>query len=243
MAHSGPDWGIVSTVETVYRMDDLGEHAVRLGAVQVHDRRGTVFFYEDFSSALLNRWSTTLEGAGTAAISTATARSGVACCMVGCGNNIGQKSAIEHVHTFPTLGNHGLEVSTSWLNGIDYTEWRYSLFDGTSHIRMYVKYDYQDEILSIMDDNGALQTIASGLKLKQGPLMFHTMKVVGDFVNRQYKRLIMDDVTHDISSYAMYAIPSNLDPFCGIWLGIYNRSGGGLEYAAFDDIILTQNEP
>ncbi|GAI90305.1 unnamed protein product, partial [marine sediment metagenome] len=80
MPHGTPDWGLVGPKDTVYGLDDLGEHAVRLGTPHLWDRRGDVIWMSDFREGLGDVGTFVGPGAGgSVVLHTEYARQGAYC--------------------------------------------------------------------------------------------------------------------------------------------------------------------
>ena len=72
--------------------------------------------------------------------------------------------------------------------------------------------------------------------------VFHTLKVVGDFVNNKYVRLLFDSTTYDVSAYDLSesanSTAANLDVI------IKNTNATDFSQTNYiDNVIVTQNEP
>jgi len=71
---------------------------------------------------------------------------------------------------------------------------------------------------------------------------FHIFKLVADFENQVYERLVVDNETYDLSSYDAYSFTSGDCPNVRVDVLLYSETGyNGFSYV--DDIILKQNEP
>lgn len=242
MGHGTKPYGRSGPYETIYAVQDMGELAVRLGCPVSHDRRGNVIFWDGFESSI-NKWVFTAGGLGSALDWSAEyARTGGFSLRLTIGSAGAQACTADARVPYPVLGRMGLEAS--WNTNILIQYW-YTILDlgpGGANLRAALRYDAFTPQLEYQDAGGAWQVLDPALNLRWGPNLFHTIKVVGDFVNGAYVRAIVNN-----NAYPMPGIPLAPSPL-GANEGMQARLQATSVLAAnsqiwVDDVIITQNEP
>ena len=111
MAHGTPDFGITAGARTTHQLDDLGEHAVRLGSIDAYDRRGDVYFFDDFE-AIRPRYAVSAPDTGAGVgYNPDQAKSGIASLMLTAGSDGGRVTSVETYTPGVAPSRIGLEVS------------------------------------------------------------------------------------------------------------------------------------
>lgn len=242
MAHGHPDYGIGSPVSTVYTIEDMAELAARLGSIVTFDRRGNVMLLDDFESGLA-QWF--LGGSGTNNAVTQCsefARNGAFCAKLRGGSSLGLSAYMTKRLPYPVIGKLGLEVSFDGNATFKYFEVRLSLYDGTTLHSPKLRFTYATGALAYYDENADLIDLETGLYLANSGQLFKTAKLVVDFENELYHRVLYNSETYDVSALSYFKEASAEDPYINITLVVVNDTGNpGTIYV--DDAILTQNEP
>ena len=242
MSHDLPDWGALSAVTTIAEITDLGELAARLGSIDTHDRRGDVIFLEDFSSGL-RRHETFGSGTGnTVSLSTITARNGLLSARLVAGSDAGRNASIRGGGPFPVLGNLGLEFSFSIAGLTDGVELDIDLFDGINQWAFQIVYDATNQLLKYTNSSGGSTTLASGVYLVEGEIVFHVIKLVFDAANKQFVRLVVDNRVYSMAAIGAFLVGGA----AASWLRfeIFNVGRATFNDVVYiDDVIFTQNEP
>lgn len=242
MARGAPDYSNVKAASPLHRLDDMAELAARLGSPVVFNREGSVVWVETFQHGWGPWWTNAYGTGGEVAIASDIFRSGPFSAKLTAGSDGSAAAKIYRIFPYPTLTKFGLEAS--WYPGtnVKYADIVLARTDGTDEHQAYVRYDDTASEIQIKDENGDFVTIVESLDLTPTYASFHTFKVVGDFDNDLYLRLIVNSTAYDLSDYALYvfanADPPGLRVDLKLW-GVAATNG----YMYYDDIILTQNEP
>jgi len=242
MAHGYPDYGIYTAKKTVYSLQDMAELAARLGSIVTFDRRGDVIWLDDFEDNI-NKWGQEPSGVGAAiALSTDAARNGGYSCKLTTGNVAGEYARIIHSGPYPILSKIGFEISFT----LDTNTMRFriglSLYDGTYHSRASVQYNMPFARVEYVDENGVWQVLDTITPLRSGHTLFHTIKLVVDFVNYKYERLLLDSLSYDLTPYSLYRIGDTSSPVLLVDAIHYTNVDANISNYV-DDAIITQNEP
>jgi len=96
--------------------------------------------------------------------------------------------------------------------------------------------------LAIYDKNAGYVTLESDFPLALSGYYWNTLKLVCDFDNSQYARLILNSRVYDISAYTPGLDAVGSDEYVDLSLKIIGAAAGSVT-AYLDDVILTQNEP
>lgn len=204
MPHGTPDWGQIPDVAGYTLTEDLAELAARLGSICTFDRRGSVFFLDNFSSGV-TKWQ--LSGSDNGEVFdtfNGYAQSGGYCGRITTGDTDGNGAQIARWFPFPQLVKMGFEISFTLH------DWQSELRIGfyspceTKYMRAAIFYDVDYDILYYNNDSGTMKELASGLDLLKADYCFHTLKLVIDLTTKKYVRCILNDVEYDLSDYGYY---------------------------------------
>jgi len=218
------------------------ELAARLGSIVTYDRRGDVVLLEDFEGAA-GRWDNWQYGdLYDGAISAEKAHSGSFSYKLPLPAGAGSWGYIDTMISLPVLGSIGVEFSFAGIANIQYLDLELYLCDGAKYYYPFVRIQPQDNTISLCDEHYDLQVIDDDLYLFDGDMCWHTLKVVYDWGNGKYKRLLIDGKTYDLSGYGFYWGAATDHPSLELGISAYNNTVLAQEIY-FDDVIITQNEP
>ncbi|GAI60610.1 unnamed protein product, partial [marine sediment metagenome] len=119
MVHGAPDNFEVQQKVTTFRLDDMAELAVRLGAVNSADRLGDVYFFDNFANGLGN-WETIPAGTGSGISSSGSIfkHKSWSCKLIG-GSALGNYAYITSRQSYSQPSKMGLEVNFSVNNNVE----------------------------------------------------------------------------------------------------------------------------
>lgn len=242
MAHGQPDFGMYAQKVTTFGLSDMGELAARLGSIVTHDRRGDIVWFDDFESSL-NKWTEGGDGLlHDAVISAASARNGGLSCKLTTGSTSTKVSQITHQGSGFVSSKVGIEVSFTLHASLKSFSVRLEFYDGTWRYVSEIKHQLAADTLTYSDSDGNPVVFATGVDLGDARALFHTLKMVIDFPNSRYHRVIVDHVEYDLSSYAVKKVGSGLAPLHVAYLNTDTDLGSNIS-SYVDDYIETQNEP
>lgn len=242
MGRGQADYGQYAVKEVAASISDMGEVAARLGSIVTYDKRGDVVDFDNFEEPIL-RWGTSALGTDSlVCLDSESVKSGGQSAKLTTDASL---SAYASIYKYmPVLGTKklGLEVSQSVLSSGTYLLICLYLYNGIKKIYAELKLDADTSALYILDSTNTYKEIVSGLSLFTNIFSFSTMKLVVDFDAGYYTRLLFDNAQYDLSSEALYSVPSAVLPriYTQIWLK-NNTTDGGATW--IDDIIWTQAEP
>jgi len=214
MPRGAPDYSNVRAYGPMQRLDDMAELAARLGSPDRFERGGRIVYLESFEYGL-SSWNPTTYGTGAEAILVSTIKNtGRFSARLTGGSDGAGAVKIFRKFAYPVLNKYSVEFAVY-----------FEAHTGDIRLRL-VQHDGTTEDLDL-----------------QSPYMgFHIFKLVADFENQVYERLVVDNETYDLSSYDAYSFTSDDCPNVRVDVLLYSETGyNGFSYV--DDIILKQNEP
>lgn len=245
MPHGTPDWGLVGPKATTYGLDDLGEHAVRLGSPHLWDRRGDVIWMTDFRNGVGDILGT-CSGAGCLiGLHTGWARQGAYCVLMQAGDDDEHLARLYKVLPLPVASGVGVEFSFSvgtWTE-----DWQLHLHwcNGVRWWETAVRHDFQNDRLEYLSAANVWTLVhedAIDFNLAELASPMHVLKLVVDINLEQYVRVTLSDQEWGLAGVGArdrgLLAQRNLDVF------IYHHSVATHVQEAFaDSVIVTQNEP
>lgn len=248
MPHGTPDWGLVGPKYTTYGLDDLGEHAVRLGSPHFFDRRGDALLLTDFREGLGCFYDATPAGSGRVELHTGHSRTGAY--AVGLVGNPGDINVgrIQAMIAIPVLSVLGLEWTFSIAEHSRYVVGGLVWISPVDTWEAYVRYDNVNNRSEYRDNAGTFTPIPGAGRLFRDDHALHTVKMVVDMTPDpvtgayEYVRILIDD-----NAYDMRGISPNLTGAAAwghLYVEIEHQGNTDTDPVVFvDNVIVTQNEP
>lgn len=242
MPHGTPDWGLVGPKTTTFGLDDLGEHAVRLGSPHLWDRRGDVVYWSVFAGGL-EAMGPYLIGA-SCSVHLATGHSRQGAYSVGLASD-GLAECTEGLSIqlpFPTASRAGFEYSFCYRDIADQFYHQMTWNDRTNLYVAFVRWSPAGGNLDCWVEPGAWETFAAGITHYTGFQPNCTWKVVVDLAKNRYVRTILNESEYDMGNREPQwnLMPGN--PRLR-WDILVNRALGSDHTLYVDSVIVTQNEP
>lgn len=242
MSHGTPDWGLVGPKQTTFGLDDLGEHAVRVGSPHLWDRRGDVVYISDFSEGFESARQSINGASCGCLLSCGHTRSGAFSVKVTGDGVAACQSGVQLNMPFPVRGRLGAEFSFSNQSiGPTWRIWM-QVNDRARSWEMGIEIDSSTFDLNYLDENGFWTPFANVLILSFDDIPDLTMKVVVDMATHEYVRTVLNDQEFLMAGLQMY----DTGPIgTGWWHTRFRirRAIGEDTDEWLDSVILTQNEP
>ena len=237
-----PDWYNIKKASAVSALGDLGELAARLGSSVTFDRRGDVIFLESFENGLIHV-KTELGGAGAAvATATASARTGGYSAKLTAGSD-GSKFARVRKELYPiSVDRIGFEFSWARVPTNTFVRVALAYFPKGVYYYGYLQYDSLLDVWQYLDSAAAWQDLETSLVLYDDDVAYHTMKLVVDFGDNEYVRVLLDGFETDLAGVGMRGSTSALGPFVLAYVELTDQVAVN-PYIYVDDLIVTINEP
>jgi len=242
MPHGTPDWGLVGPKSTVYGLDDLGEHAVRLGSPHLFDRRGDVLWMTDFDEGLGDVWATWTGGGGSVHLVTGYTRKGAYAVKLTAGTAGTTFARIRKDLFLPVLSRMGLEVTFSYHEDMNEVRLEGIAYDGVNAHYFEVTYVFGTQLLLVYVPPGVWQPVAANVRIGTGAFASNTMKIVADLTTDQYVRLLFNGVSVPVAGVPLHAPGDGRAPYLHVDVTNVGSATTNPEILV-DCVIVTQNEP
>ena len=242
MAHGTPDWGLVGPKNITYGLDDLGEHAVRLGSPDLWDRRGDVVYVSYFREGLGSMLYGAFGAGGRVDLVVGYSRQGAYCLRLRAGSDAGREATVQLVLPLQDPSAVGLEFSFSvddWTSEVrDEISW----WDGARGHTASVAYDHPGQRLMYYTAGAVWDELQAGVLLYPFPRCQHTMKLVVDMGAGDYVRFLVDDQAYDMRGWEVHSAPMAMAGYWQFAVRHYAVAGHNPD-CYVDSVIVTQNEP
>ncbi len=242
MVHTALDYSTKYKLATIFGQIDTGELAARLGSPVVYDRRGNLMWMDDFEDGI-NKWAPETNGLGGAVESSIeTAFFGAKSCKLTAGSTLGRYAQIRRSFQLPILGGVGVEYTHNVFVTGDYLRLTVQfLYGGTVYVAS-VQYDGSDDKLYYLNDANVYVESGIELDLVLSVDNFYTLKLVADFRNNKYMRLMFANKFADLSAHNLYTTPAAGPDFMSVAIHLKGDAASN-RFCYIDNVILTQNEP
>jgi len=248
MPHGTPDWGLVGPKTTTYGLDDLGEHAVRLKSPHLWDRRGDVVIIDTFEHGLAQAVQH-LDGLNAAIVLMGgEAWHGAFCAKLTTGSGDTRAAGLEYPHGRCVGSPLGIEFTFTPFTPLAVDEgttayWYWEIFQRTLGMdyRGCVRYDLRGQTLEYQDIGGGWVEFANGLEETRATDVWHTGKLVVDYINRLYVRFILNDHQWNLPGIPVWHNPGGGRTHITWVARLYGQAGEN-QSALLDAVICTQND-
>lgn len=242
MPHGTPDWGLVGPKTTVYGLDDLGEHAVRLGSPHFFDRRGDVVFLTDFSEGLAPFWQAGAGAGWGVGLTAGNSRTGPFCARLRAGVAVGGHAGLYFTLAPSVLGPIGLEFTFGRADSQCYWEGRLDWNDGVDWAQARIRVTHWSGALEYWDNVTPWVNFATVGLLRPWASAMHTLKMVVDINREEYVRVLLNDQAYLLPAVPVPPVGGVLAPH--IYVQILCTNAAAVELDGYvDNVIVTQNEP
>jgi len=242
MAHGHPDWGAGQTAEVVHRVTDLGEMAVRLGAVNRFDRAGSVIEQISYQSGRVRFWGLGGGLGGGIALSAGQARSGGYSCEVTAPMDETLYAFLSDEFGVRHGGRIGFEISLLVHEGFTKCEGRLRVRTRDAIRHWQWRFDAVTGIWYVQTGAVTFVSVSTTADLMDYQDQWHTIKMVVDPDTGKYHRLLVDANDIDVTAYSGYAPGVGGNPYIRAWFYFWGSDTDN-EYCYVDDVIITENEP
>lgn len=242
MSRGKADFSNVLSSQAQHWLLDLGELAARLWSPVIVEQGGSVLYMEDFRHGLQN-WDPNTSGTGAAAVLHATyAHHGGFSVKLTAGSDGARYAGAWTFLSFPEVARTGIEASWTLHEETDRFEIQARLFTGTVYRQAVVWYSGLAGLIQYIDGDGNTVTLASNIDLYDSNLLMHTLKLVVDFDDLVYHRLVLDQTSYDMAGIPLQQVTNAGNPTLRLWLRHYGNPGENA-FSYLDSVIVTRNEP
>lgn len=241
MARGQPDFGLYAPTETIAGLSDLGELAARLGSIVTFDRRGNVIWMDDFESGI-EAWETYISGAGEVLWVPTYHRNGGFCLKMSTAPITDYVCDIFTQIAYPILGKFGFESSFTRDSQLSSFRIVVSFYNGTNLISASIRWTAATKTWAYLGADNVYYDLSPTIDFVSAVTVFNTVKLVCDFANNKYVRLIANNTTYDLANLGMYIQSDTTGPHLELRIRITTNTDMA-STAYIDDVIETQNEP
>lgn len=242
MAHGAEDWGVSAPISIIYKVNDLGELAARLGSINTFDRRGSVIFQSSFEDGLKPFLTFAFGASSAVGICSTTSRNGPTSCEIGAGPSTDDYAGFRHHNPIPRSTRIGIEVSFASDAPVQTVLVGAVIDDLVINHKPQVEFRWLTGDLVYYDENGIAQAIASGLSYYAYEKLFNTLKLVFDTELREYVHVIFNETEYDLTGIKYYVLAAGATKYFYQVCQVTTKEDD-THWTYFDDLIVTQEEP
>lgn len=175
-------------------LDDMAELAARLGSPDVYDRQGTVIFMDCFNNGVVPYEIASADLISNITLSVATAEYGHYSLKLQTAIGTGFGGTVTKRVNPVRLNKSGFEIGINFVTTFNYYIFRVKQVHDTIQY-LYQFYIYgDDKKVSYTNSAGTLTKLSDLPDLFSGVGMFRNIKFVIDLANKEYVRLMIDDM-------------------------------------------------
>jgi len=238
---------------TTYGLDDLGEHAVRLGSPHLWDRRGDTILLDSFEEGMGQCWHDVSGGAGSVDLVGAHAWQSAFSLKITTGSDDERFARIGYNHGYTVSSGLGLEFTFTIPEVVPLPEpttaywmWTIEQITLTEDRIGWVRYNLREWTLEYYDLGGnwvEFAPLATGIDISNRPSIdvWQTGKLVIDYFSLEYRRFILNDREWNLTGIPFYRGGAGGTPL----LAFISRLEGQADenqVGYLDAVCLTQNE-
>jgi len=241
MPHGLPDYGLTTGKEDIHASLDMGEMAVRLGAVSRYDRLGDVVFVEDFEEDLA-AWEKETSGAGASVDVVATRKvTGGFSCKMTAGSDGDRYAGIVGRLPVPYSSIYGFEWAWTLDENMDYGYVEVSVYTGTYLIKSGFKYDPSAQAASYLNALDGWTALSPGARPLFSDRFFVVFKFTIDISTVKYSRILAPPASWSASGESGYIVGDTTQPHMLLRGRIYSKLGENAVCYS-DSYIVTAND-
>lgn len=221
---------------------DIGELAARLKSSATYDRRGEVLWIDDFRHGL-SGWLTAALGADNSIKVSAdhSYHTGYSILITSKKNGVALTTMTRTLAP-PALNKWGVEVALAFLTPWKWFNLQFERYTGTRQYKCSVQLDVPNSAINIINSVGAWEKVATLPTIDYNPPTYFPFKIVGDFDNNEYVRLLFGSNEYDLSGNAFSSAVSAINLQNRIYLTFTARAAS-TDQVHVGYVIVTANEP
>jgi hypothetical protein len=221
---------------------DLAELAARLGSICTYDRRGTVFLLEDFQEGM-PAWVPATGGTGAEVkMTTNYPYCGAYAVRLIAGSDSGQQTSIATYMNPQEVARWGLETGVAFFTDFDQFRIEIQRLDGSyRHVTKAIIHKGEGKLMYEKSGGGNV-AIADLPTLVASFGIYHSLKIVGDFGDKELIRIMFNQDEYDLSGIEMTKYADSSLPHVLLRFTFVGREGEN-DWCQVGYAISTQNEP
>jgi len=207
------------------------ELAARLGSCVKYDRSGSTWYLNDFRNGWSGGYSWGSGNGWSVSFTPSPAiNGGYSLKLVGGSDNY--RFAEANFET-PVLFNkqYGFSILFSLEDNIVQVRLLVTFYDGSNSWSAYADLDVASQAIEIVDASSGSTVVANNVKVRTDSNMFNLFKMVMDFQNKKYTRILFNDLDVDCTGYTFPSSVSTENPFLHAVARFYSSPGNnGIAY-------------
>lgn len=224
------------------QLGDLGELASRLGSIVTYDRRGSVYWFEDFENGIEGIFPQTSGVGAEVRLTHKYVFRGLLSAKLTGGSDSTLSAGILKRIAPALLTTYGLEATVSVESDVDFIRLGFQYNTGITRYNGAFYIDVTTQKLYYLSNAFTLVVIDSALIEDNDPTLFFTAKVVIDLVNNKYIRALFNQTEYDLTNIGIYSVADTTIPRIEASVFCFSVSGSnGIAYV--DNIIVTVGDP
>jgi len=242
MVHTLPDYSTKYKLVKVFGNVDTAELGCRLGAQATEDRRGSLLWYDDFESTV-NKWvMNSGVGGSSCALSGECVRYGNQGVKIVTPDSSLQTVQMYKYFTLAYDSTIGAEIYYCFKDKNIRSTFELVGFDGTTVWEGRVDVNLSADYLGIYNDITGMIQLDDWIPFIPRELMWMVVKLVIDWVNKEYVRLIVGNTIYDLTGIPLWTYPSLVKP--ALWMNMNFMCTDDTNKTLYlDSFTLTQSEP
>jgi len=237
-----PDWYTYRLESERHVLGDLGELAVRLGSPVSHDRRGSVIWMYTGDQGQ-GFWDDTLAGTGADALITSeNPIYGSYTLRLVAGSDGAKGAQLFKNFAAPRRNVWGFAINFAVITNYDVVSISINHYDGAKQHQARVRIYDADKTIRYRDAANVNQVIDTLTDLSEVYGTFHWLKLVADFENDEYVRVMFDDQEYDLADIPIYTAASAELAHVRVYVSIFGLDGEN-DVMILDSAVFTIDEP
>lgn len=220
----------------------LSELAIRLGWPHVFERTGNVLYYDNFDCGL-GDWT---KGGDIATDKPQCCTRALLASPYSARLTLqGGDAAFSYMRkriAYPYLTTYGFELSFLPTAEFGMLDFGMVVYTGEYKYSAYGRYWDVGHNWWIFDDTGEYVEIATYSIDAWDVQVWHPVKVVFDFYNKRFARIMFDAEDYGLSDYGVFEVADTKTPHMEIYIGA-NQVGSRTGDVYIDNVLITINEP
>jgi hypothetical protein len=216
----------------------LAELAARLGSIDTFDRRGNVLWMDDFENGI-EEWIA--DNGSNFAWSSSRHRTGGFCAKMWTASITDSHNTMGTYIPFSVISKMGFEFSFIRDENLKVIYLEIWFLSGSTRTDVEVRWTAATQTWAYWGADELWHDLSPTMNFFED-FPVHIVKLVADFVNSKYVRLIADNVVYDMTNVGAYNAATSVGPYVVTpYIRIENNPDVSTTVYV-DDVIVTQNE-
>jgi len=227
---------------TRYPLVDMAELAARVNAFDVYDRRGQVIWWDRGLGGTAPWIVSPVIGSNKLSLINEYTYFGPYALQLTSDLTTSAFVFMYHILAAAELNKWGAEVAFGFPGNFERLSIRFMSQDGTNAHAARIDFLRSGDKVQITDENGNLLDVGTLPLLAGNAGVYHHVKMVADFADDMYVRLLIDNQEIDLSAYPLYVYANASGPWQYFQIVLWAEAAS-VQSVNLGNVILTVNEP